>query len=174
LFVRPITESQLFDQQYPCVGHSLEIQTVFEKSQKIIEGLFEIKLNHQLSPAGVPFFFHNSTVRSMISDIEARTKQAFSTWFQSQPDLTEFMLYSGFVLYQHQNFDFLYNQDKCYTRSINIAHCEVDSFEKKFAEMQTLGISTVSVHRHAWSHLSLVQQQMYLDFLRSKELLCEL
>jgi hypothetical protein len=174
LFVRPVVADHVFENQQPCVGHSLEIPSVFKNSQHTIEQLFGIKLDRQISPAGVPFIFHNSTVRNMIAHVENLTEQSFATWFQQNLAVTEFLLYSGFVIYKHKNFDHLYNQHKSQMRSINIAHCDIDQIDHKLSEMLLPEISTVSIHRYAWAQMSTDQQQSYQDLLAQRGIACEL
>jgi hypothetical protein len=175
LFVKPITKSMLFDKDLrACVGRSLPIAPVFVPAQTKTQNLFGIELPDVLSPAGVPFFFHNNTVRDLISTVENMTNQSFAEWFTQNTDLTEFILYSGFVTYKFKNFDTLYNQITASLRCMNVAHFEINVFEEKWQEIKNNPqFTTVSVHRHAWSQLTPQQQQNYRDFLSSKGLTCE-
>jgi hypothetical protein len=175
LFVRALTNQDLFDQnQQPMVGHCLSIPTVFSVAHDQVKTLFEITLDTQISPGGVPFFLHNATVRSMISKIEKLTGETFDQWFQSRPDLTEFLLYSGFVLNEYGNYSYLYNINRCCMRAVNLGHNELDLTEKKFLAMYQPETSTVSIHRHAWTNLSAEHQQQYKHYLATKGITCEL
>jgi hypothetical protein len=175
LFVRALTNQDLFDQnQLPMVGHCLPIPTVFRVARDTVEALFGVTLDTQISPGGVPFFLHNATVRSMISKIEKLTGETFDQWFQSCPDLTEFLLYSGFVLSEYGNYNYLYNINRCCMRAVNLGHNELDLTEKKFLAMYQPEISTVSIHRHAWTNLSAEHQQQYKHYLTTKGITCKL
>jgi hypothetical protein len=128
--------------------------------------LFDIDLKNVAGPAGVPFFFHNSTVRSMIKDVELRTQQSFGEWFQKQGMVTEFILYSGYVEYRDTTLDVMYNQNNESKYQVcNVSHGEVELFNTKFLEMMHPDILTVSVHRKAWTELTDIQRKAYRDFL---------
>ena len=160
VFVRDFKLGNILQDGRPQVG-SMPIYPVFERSSQITGELFNIRVDRQLGPGGVPFFFHNATVRAMIANIETQTKQPFPEWFQSQGMLTEFILYSGYVDSISQ-WDELYSNQQAVI-PCNVCHSEVDAWERKFAEMQNA--HTVSVHRHAWTKLTPKQQQQYQHFL---------
>jgi hypothetical protein len=148
---------------------TLPIFPVFEQSQQLIQRLFDIEFDQQLGPGGVPFFFHTETVQNMIADIESRTDQEFGPWFLSQGRITEFMLYSGWVLKQHGSFEPLYHTTRSFDVE-NVCHSEVTRFDQKLEHMQTHPVLTVSVHREAWRQLTEQQQQRYRNFLIGREL----
>lgn len=149
----------------PAVG-ILDIYPVFEPSRKIVSELFDIELTHQLGPGGVPFILNNKLVKEMIEEITIRTNRPFASWFQEQGMVTEFILYSGYLVYKFGSFDLLYDTTHSILHPCNICHSEVPSFERKFKEMATA--STVSIHRNAWSQLSSDQQQQYINFLNER------
>lgn len=162
IFVKPLHLNELLDPQgRPCVGQ-LEIYPVFERSRQIVNELFDIDLQDQLGPGGVPFVINNRAARAMIADIETHTSTAFPEWFQAQGMLTEFILYSGYIHLQG-GFSKLYNTDTCEVIPVNICHSEVAAFDRKFKDMQNS--VTVSVHRNAWTELTVEQQQQYRHFL---------
>lgn len=162
IFVKPLQLNELLDAQgRPCVGQ-LDIYPVFERSRQIVNELFNIDLQQQLGPGGVPFVINNRAVRAMIADVEHRTSTAFPEWFQAQGMLTEFILYSGYIHLQG-GFDKLYNVDTCEVAPVNICHSEVAAFDRKFKEMQNS--LTVSIHRNAWTNLTAEQRQQYQHFL---------
>jgi hypothetical protein len=174
IFIRHLDIKQQFDTQDKArVGTCMSIQPVFAESQNLVGDLFNIDLVEQLSPAGVPFFFHNITVRQLILQIE-KTKNSFCDWFLSHPKLTEFLLYSGFVLHQYKSYDVLYNTKTCNIRAVNIGHSEVAQVKAKFYDMGESHTATVSIHRHAWQQMTVEQQQYYRDFLTQKGISCEL
>lgn len=161
IFIKPVANVE----SKPQVG-ALSIQPVFEPSQQIVSDLFDITFNQQLGPGGVPFILNNTLVKEMLEEISIRTGQSFADWFQDQGMVTEFILYSGYVIYKYGSFDFLYDTNHCVLRPCNICHSEVNSFKRKFDEMQSAG--TVSIHRNAWNQLTVKQQQQYQEFLSSR------
>jgi len=166
IFVKSFKLSDITEQQKPVVG-DLDVYPVFEPSRQIVNQLFGIDLTKQLGPGGVPFFFHNATVRAMIAEVEKRTQQSFPAWFQAQGMLTEFLLYSGYLVYTDK-LDKLYNINRCDVDVVNICHSEVASFDRLFKQMCSPTALTVSVHRNAWTNLTAEQQQKYIDLLASR------
>lgn len=175
LFVKPVTPHDLFDaQQRPRVG-ILPVYPVFEPSKQIVQNLFDhMTMTDQLGPGGVPFVLNNRMVRNLIVDVEKRTRQPFAAWFASQGMLTEFLLYSGYVIHKHGSFDVLYNVEECGLPPCNLCHSEVQAFDRKFQEMTRPETATVSIHRRAWSQLSEYQRDQFKNFLESRGLTCEL
>lgn len=149
----------------PQVGH-LDIYPVFEPSKDIANVLFGTDLQSQLGPGGVPFVINVQLACEMIHWIENHTGQNFVQWFQAQGMLTEFILYSAWIQYQTGSLDSIYNTAKSTIHPVNLCHSEVGIFGQKFQQMHHA--STVSIHRNAWSQLSVDQQQQYLDFLQSR------
>ena len=162
LFVKPLRLADLMDSQGRPQTGQLGIQPVFESSARIVGELFNADVHRHLGPGGVPFLFNTRWVRAMIADIEQRTSQSFPAWFQAQGEVTEFILYSGY-LESAQAMDLLYNTQCSRLFACNICHSEVESFDRKFQEMQNS--LTTSIHRNAWSRLSPEQQQRYHAFL---------
>jgi hypothetical protein len=152
-------------QSCPCVGQ-LGIYPVFEPSRQIVNQLFGIDLQSQLGPGGVPFVINTEQVQQMIDWIEQKVRRPFATWFQEQGRLTEFLLYSGWLQYNTGSLDQLYNLNHSDMVPCNLCHSEVAAFDCKFKEMQKS--TTVSIHRDAWSQLSIEQQAQYTDFLASR------
>jgi hypothetical protein len=152
------------------VVNELDIYSIFEPSQQIVNKLFGIDLVKQLGPGGVPFIINNAQSREMIQWVESQTQQSFAQWFQNQGMLTEFILYSGWIQYKFGNFNKIYNTtEKPINSNIitcNICHSDVASFDRKFKTMYNA--TTVSVHRRAWTQLTSSQQTQYTDFLSSR------
>jgi hypothetical protein len=161
LLVKPIVTLA----QQPQVG-VLDIYSVFEPSRQIVNKLFDIDITQQLGPGGVPFIFNNTLTQQMIKTVEKLTELDFATWFQQQGMVTEFILYSGYVLYKFGSFDSLYNTKENAMLPCNLCHSEVAMFDHKFKEMARA--NTVSVHRRAWDQLTTQQQEQYNDFLKSR------
>jgi hypothetical protein len=163
LFVRPVASADFFDSTGKSRMGQLNIYPVFEPSKQIVENLFDIKLNQQLGPGGVPFVVDNSQVVYMIRWIEATTGENFLSWFQDQGRLTEFILYSGWIVRVNGSLDSVALNHNSFGEICNVCHSEVDLFEQKFIQMNKS--TTVSIHRNAWNKLTPVQQQQYHDFL---------
>jgi hypothetical protein len=162
LFVKPLKLTDVLDNQGRPRTGKLEIYPVFESSRNKVSKLFDIDFTTQLGPGGVPFLFHTQMARDMIADIEHCTGQLFSAWFQQQGTVTEFILYSGYLESKHM-IDILYNTNQSALLPCNLCHSEVAAFDRKFIEMPHS--STVSIHRNAWTRLSLAQQHQYQTFL---------
>jgi hypothetical protein len=149
----------------PAVG-LLPIHPVFEPSRQIVNQLFDITLEYQLGPGGVPFVMNTQQVQDMISWIEQQVDQPFDTWFQDQGRLTEFLLYSGWIQYRVGSLGRIYNTDHVDMVPCNLCHSEVARFEQKLSQMPTA--TTVSIHRRAWTQLADDQKIQYMDFLHSR------
>jgi len=167
VFVRDLDLTELVDSQGRMrVGH-MPVYPVFEPARQIVNEFYQIDLDSQLGPGGVPFFFHNDTVRLMIAEAAFCARQSFPQWFQAQGRLTEFVLYSGFLKHRFGGFDAFYSPDNA-VFPCNVCHSEVERFDHKLIEMSRPVTSTVSIHRDAWSQLAPDQQQQYQDFLVSR------
>ena len=147
----------------------LEIVPVFETSRQRVSKLFNIDLQNQLGPGGVPFVMHNHVVRDMIQEVQSRTGEDFAPWFQNQGMITEFILYSGYVLFSQGSFDKMYDIGQAVVMPCNLCHSEVAEFDRKFREMSQA--TTVSIHRNAWTQLSDQQRFQYMDFLSKRGIL---
>lgn len=166
ILVQPIDLNRLFDEHDRITWGYFKIFPVFEPARKIVSKLFGIDQQNVAGPAGVPFLFHNGTVRSMIKEIELRTQESFPEWFQQQGMVTEFILYSGYVEYRDLTLDVMYSQNnKNSYRVCNVSHGEIELFNMKFIEMMHPDTLTVSVHRKAWHALTDIQRKAYKDFL---------
>jgi hypothetical protein len=164
IFVRNILLSEVLDHKGRVCTGFMPIYPVFESSRSIVNGLYNIKMDRQLGPGGVPFFFHNNTVRSMIADTSERVSEFFPTWFQKQGRLTEFILYSGYVQHKCRGFDQLYSEVR-QIKPENICHSEVKLFDQKLESAKINNPLTVSVHRNAWTQLTADQQTQYREYL---------
>ena len=169
LFVRPVELDQVLADGRAATG-SLSIYPVFDASQNITNQLFGIDLPAQLGPGGVPFFVEPDLVREMIAEVELRTGQDFTDYFQQQGRLTEFILYSGYVWYRDQSFNKRYHAQSN-IHPANLCHSETGIFDSKFCTMNQSETLTVSIHRNAWSKLSKEQQQQYYRLLAERGIL---
>lgn len=171
VFVRPVSLADIFNEQGQLQIGQLPVLDVFRPAKQIVDDLFGIDMQLQAGPAGVPFFFHNDTVRFMIADTSLRTKQSFPVWFQQQGRLTEFMLYSGYCQYKYGSLDPFYTQSNKFGGIVNVCHSETKIFDTKFQQMSLPDTMTVSVHRKAWSALSEAQRSAYRMLLIDRGIL---
>lgn len=165
IFVRPLQLDQLFTDKMQLTVGQLPVFDVFEPSKRIVNSVYDIDMTMQAGPGGVPFFFHNDSVRFLIADTSIRTRESFPTWFQRQGVLTEFMLYSGFCQWKYGSLDAFYNKTNTLGHIVNVCHSETAQFDAKFKTMQDSHTLTVSIHREAWAHLTAEQKTAYRMFL---------
>jgi hypothetical protein len=169
IFVRDVKLEEILDEQGRVRVGTMPIQPVFEPSRQLVNQVFDIDLPEQLGPGGVPYFFHNDTVRYMIAETTFKTDASFPQWFQQQGMLTEFILYSGYVYSKPEMWDMLYSRDRA-LGIVNICHSEVASFDRKLKEMSWPNTLTVSIHRGAWTQLTRPQQDLYRDYLIKRDI----
>jgi hypothetical protein len=165
ILVQPIDLTRIFDDSDRLNWGYFEIFPVFEPARNIVNKLFNIELKNVAGPGGVPFFFHNGTVRSMIKHVELQTNQMFADWFQQQGTVTEFILYSGYLEYRDTTLDVMYTRNAETYKVCNVCHTETEIFNLKFIEMMHPDTLTVSVHRKAWTALTDIQRKAYKDYL---------
>jgi len=146
-------------------GADFPIYDVFRPSQEIIENLFEIEMAHQIGPGGVPFFFHNDTVRFMIADITFRTMTSFPKWFQDQGRVTEFMLYSGYVQKRYGSLGSIYAERAPEMDPINLCHSDSRTFEAFIADAEQRDGVSIGIHRRRWAAMPEAERQQYRLFL---------
>lgn len=168
IFVQPISIKDIFSEHGKLKLGQLDIYSVFEPSQRITEKLFGITLTRQLGPGGVPFVVDNRQACYMVDWIETTTGENFIKWFQEQGMLTEFILYSGWIVRVHGSLDSVADNNNTFGQICNVCHSEVGIIDNKFRDMKTA--TTVSIHRRAWDQLTNQQQQYYRDFLTSKNI----
>ena len=169
ILIQPIKLDQLFDSvQRLCVG-IMPIVDVFAPAQQIVNQLFDIELEGVAGPAGVPFYFNNALLNSMIEYLSYKTNQNFAEWFQAQGMLTEFILYTGYVKHHLGDlslaYDVNYNYGVC-----NVCHSEVARYDDKLKEMSIPNKLTVSIHRRAWTQLDDKQKTDYRNLLTSRNI----
>jgi len=174
VFVRDLLLDDLFNRHKQLTLGQLPIYPVFEPARETCNRLFDIDMQLQAGPGGVPFFFHNDTIRLMIAEVTKRTNTTFALWFQQQGNMTEFMLYSAFCQMHYGSLDALYTRDNTLGQVINVCHTQVGEFDRLIKEMRSPLTLTVSVHRKAWQQLNedqrnsyrmlLIDQRMFMAF----------
>jgi hypothetical protein len=168
IFVRRLDPKTIVDSAGRIQTGILPLYPVFAPAKKIVDELFDMDLQRQVGPGGVPCIVHNDTVRMMIAEVTLRTKASFPIWFQSQGMLTEFVLYSAFVQHLCGDIGVLYDQHNHLGGIVNVAHNETDSWLIKINQMRKGETLTVSVHRGAWEQLTAPQRQEYRDLLAQR------
>ena len=146
-------------------GADFPIYDVFQPSRDIIQELFEIEMTHQAGPGGVPFFFHNDTVRLMIADVTVRTMTSFPRWFQDQGRLTEFMLYSGYVQKRYGTLESIYAARAPEMDPINLCHSDSRTFDEFMTDAAQRDGVSIGIHRRRWATMSESERQRYRLFL---------
>jgi hypothetical protein len=174
ILITPIDLNRLFNQDGRLAWGAWPIQPVFDDSQRITNELFDINLTHCLEPGGVPFLFHNNSVRSMIVDITRRVGEDFTIWFQQQILLTEFILYSGYMEYIHGSLDKICSTqyDRKKYNACNICHSDVHCIDQKLHQMLSSGsdLLSVGVHRRAWDKFDDKQKELYRAVLLARHI----
>jgi hypothetical protein len=168
IFIQDLKLNLIFDNQKRITWSYFSIMDVFTPAQKIVNKLFDIDLEFIAGPGGVPFIFHNATTRELINEVGRITNEDFTTWFQTQGMVTEFILYTGYVLYRDGTLDKVYTPTtECPYGPVNICHSEILLFDEKIKEMQSPFAVVVSIHRHAWTKLTKFQKQSFKDLLKN-------
>jgi hypothetical protein len=174
ILVAPVDPNRLVNKDGRMVWSAWPIQSEFVDSQQITNKLFNINLTHCLEPGGVPFLFHNNSIRSMIAEISTRVNQDFPVWFQQQKLLTEFILYSGYLEYVHSSLNKICSipYDKKPYDACNICHSDLEHIDRKLNQMLVYdpNLLSVSVHRHAWDKFDNKQKELYRTVLINKHI----
>lgn len=162
---------QLWFDDYGCVNlHSFPTILVFKFAQEFIEKYFNIKNPKVIGPGGVPFMFHTKTVQHMCNSIPN-----FFNFFCSNvkhKNLTEFMLYSGYVTKLYGDYPKLYS-DKQFYKFCNLADWQVKEFDSVWNLSKHTELLTISIQERAYPHLSDYQFETWIKYLQSKNLLTE-
>jgi len=168
-FVQTLDYTRLFDSDHrPTVGLQRTVP-VFQSSKEFVEQHYSIALDAVLGPAGVPFLFHTKTVCAMINEFDDFV-EFFQVHVRYPHFVTEFYLYSAYVLHLYQTYEVLYNKTQYYG-CCNIADFDVPAFDEHFARMQSdTQLLTVSIHRRSYPLLSTEQLTKWSQFLLSKQI----
>lgn len=165
ILTHPMTRELAFDAQGRARCRWNPIIPVFQPAADIAQDLFGTDRQQMLQPAGVPFFFHNFSMRNMISWTESHTLQKFESWFQDQGMLTEFVIYSMWI--SKHGSDLYTSVGSEWLRVCNICHTQTERFDQILDTLAPSSV-TVSVHRNAWRNLDQRQRQRFRDLLINK------
>lgn len=168
-FVQPLDWSKLFDTNGKACFKSFPTIPVFKSAQLFVEQYLGIKLPHVIGPGGVPFMFHTETVKSMVKHID-NFFDFFVAHVQFPDELTEFMLYSGFVIYKYGNYTRLYSKEQFYTVT-NLADWQHTEFDHILQYMGSEHNLTASIQGRAYAYLTPEQLDCWTGFLLTKQLI---
>jgi hypothetical protein len=168
-FVQPLLLEKLFNQQgQPTMGFQ-SVVPVFRDSQEFVEQHYGIDMPQVIGPAGVPFMFHTDTVKEMIDQFDDFI-EFFQTHVRFPTFVTEFHLYSGFVLRKYGTYEHLYDRNQYY-RCHNIADFDVINFDQEFDRIRIHPkLLTASIHRRAYNLLTPAQLDKWRQYLSEKKL----
>ena len=175
-FVRPLDLNDIFNIDGKVHFALLEFSSHFQNEKHFVEELFHINFDNMIiGPFGVPFMFNSNVIKMLITDIEnistVNFADFFLTYVSNPPRLTEFILYSGYILYKFKSYNAFYCDYAKYS-AWNLADWEVNNFDSKWLILfQDPTILTASIHRRAYSALSDSQKNMWISFLFDKKLI---
>lgn len=166
IVVQSLSYDDIIDSHGQCQFGTQPVISVFEPAARIASNLFGISVTETAGPAGVPFCMEPNQTRQLFEFVKHNTGTELPDWFQQQGMITEFVLYSAWIIYATGNLSTRYSEKKFVP--CNVCHSEVGIFDQKLQQMFGPQVITVSVHRNAWSQLSQPQQQSYTEFLQSR------
>ena len=168
-FVQPLDLTKLFDNQGRVTAGTVPVFSVFDSSRDFLQEYYNVSMPTVIGPQGVPFVFHTKTVKDLI-DSYGDFIEFFQTNVRWPHLITEFHLYSSFVLSRHGTYEQLYNKTQYYT-CCNISDSDVDNFDEHYNRMLTdKKLLTASIHRRAYKLMSPDQLIKWQQFLSQKRL----
>lgn len=168
-FIQELDLVKLFDADgKPTVG-AIPVFDVFKPSQEFVEQYYGVSMPNVIGPAGVPFMFHTNTVANMIAEFSDFIN-FFQTHVRYPHFITEFHLYSAYVLARYDNLESLYNKTQYY-ECCNIADFDVAEFDRHITRIRSSPrMLTASIHRRAYPLLTDEQLNAWNTFLDSRKL----
>jgi len=168
-FIQPLDLSKLFDSQQRVNSGIQPVHPVFTASKQFLERHYNISMPEVIGPGGVPFVFHSATVQALVNSFDDFL-EFFKTNVSNTNAITEFHLYSSFVLAREGTYKKLYNNTQYY-RCCNLAEWELDKFDSMYhAITHDDRALTASIHRKAYPGLSAQQLEKWQQFLAQKGL----
>ena len=182
-FVNPIQYEKLFSKDGKSNNKRIPVNKNFDTAVPAINQQFGIDLKQAIGPGGVPFCFHTDSVKEMITHITtvANPTEKFHDFFLSRvavsnPNpITEFMLYSGYLLKKYGDYKSLYIDDETIFQYFaqNVSDTDTAKFDELLIRMHDFGCMTVSVHKRALVKLKLYQLRNWIGFLTEKNLVLD-
>ncbi len=155
-FVKRLDHNKLFETDKINLIPTV-VPEVFKSAAEYTEKIYNIQIPKIIGPAGVPFIFNVTDLNEMISDLEHTLNESFYSFFtrslKAPPDLTEFILYTGFIIKKYGSLSQRYN-NKQYYRIINISHNEANVADILFKKIKSTSTLTISMHRGAYPKLT--------------------
>lgn len=178
-FIRPVNTAEFItNDQQKVYTNIVPLSDQFKNEKDFIQDWFKVDFNNQMiGPGGVPFFMHTKTLQNMIEYHENYTGNRFDQFFNvhvANPHrVTEFILYAGYVLYEHKSYSAIYNiQDKLQYQIYNVANWQLDHFDEILSQCRADSKAlTFSVHRKTYPLLSEEQKIRCLEFLHNRKLI---
>jgi hypothetical protein len=169
------TEKLYGKNKKPWTGSVIGLPGVFVEGRTFVENYYNIKMPKIIGPNGVPYLFHVATVKDMIAEFDNFT-EFFLVNVKSPNFITEFFLYSGYVIKRYGSIEELYNTTHTYLYPMNIDDSEVKNFDNIFKKIKTFpgAVLTASIHRRAYQQLTPAQLKTWLDFLINRQLFCNI
>ena len=171
-FIKELDQDQLFgNNKKPWSGSVPGRPNVFVQARAFVEKHYNISLPKIIGPNGVPFLFHTNTVKEMIAEFD-NFAEFFTANVRGPNYVTEFFMYSGYVVKKYGSLEELYNTNHSYLFPVNIAANETDQFDAIFSQFRRFpkAILTASIHQHAYPLLSTQQLDSWAEFLVEKQL----
>lgn len=179
-FVNRIHYDKLFSSEGKSNNKSVDIHANFSKAIPSINQQYGLDIQRAIGPGGVPFCFHTNTVKEMIKQITtvSNPTETFVDFFllrapvENTNPITEFLLYSGYVLKKYGSYKSLYvdRHDIFLYAPCNVSENDVSNFDQLLEDMKMTNCITASVHKRALAKLKLYQLKNWIDFLISKNL----
>ena len=182
-FVNPIRYENLFSKDGKSNNKKIPVNKNFDRTVLAINQQFGIDLKQVIGPGGVPFCFHTDSVKEMITHIAtvSNPTEKFHDFFLSRAavdnpnPITEFMLYSGYLLKKYGDYKSLYIDDETTFQYFaqNVADTDTTEFDELLIRMHDFDCMTVSVHKRALVKLKLYQLRNWIGFLTEKNLVLD-
>ena len=173
-FIQNLEFHKLFAEDGRIKLNYFPVMEVFYPAKNFVENFFNIKCENIVGPGGVPFFFKTKELILLNDFLTKQNTNLFDFFTKNVPwptHLTEFILYSGWLMYRHGSLDTLYYSRKQEYIITNIADFEKYEFDNIFPRMQQDNSLTASIHRSVYPALTSKQLSQWVDFLHSKNLI---
>lgn len=171
-FINPVSYASFFDNDGRARAKLPSIDPYFASAAEYVNKLYNVTMSSTVN-CGVPYAFHNKTVGEMITVTEYLTQQKFVDFFQDKvryPEcLTEFYLYSGYVLKKYGTYECLYSLNNTFNM-VNVEDRDLANFDLLYEQMQHPTTLTASVHKRALRVMTLEQLNKWTTFLHRKSL----
>lgn len=118
-------------------------------------------------PTSTPFVMRTDVVAALIADVEASSGRPFTEEFVAA-DLTEFPLYSGWLLRRDGDFDATYVDDAIQSPTIWGGGANRAGVERAIAEAKERDAPAFGVHRRALNRLDADTAAPLADFLTER------